>query len=98
MTEKITGMPVVYACDVFGDHQAEPHRLTDVDSKEFKDLDKALKFANECSECLNIEDLLYQAGVSARSIKRMEIVTLGTEELLLDQDNFIPLRDRSIIY
>lgn len=79
---------VHYACDSVGNHKAETSQLIDADLKEFHTMDKAIRFAIECTECLNLNELLEKSGVSSSILRENP-----HEDLLLNSENFIRYRE-----
>ena len=83
---------VHYSCDSVGDHKALTPQLIDSETKEFPEIGDAIKFATECTECLNYKELLKEAGVS----EEMLSAGLYEEDLLLDSVEFNRYRETFI--
>jgi len=83
---------VHYSCDSLGDHKALTAKLIDSEVKEFPEINSAIKFATECTECLNYKELLKEAGVS----EEMLSTGLYEEDLLLDSVEFNRYRETFI--
>jgi hypothetical protein len=82
---------VHYACDSKGDHKALTQHLIDTDVKNFENIQKAIAFATECTEVLNIKELLKEAGVTE------ELLSVDFQEedlLLLDLPEFSRYREQ----
>jgi hypothetical protein len=82
---------VYYGCDYLGDHRALTVNIIDVDFKTFSTLESALKFAIECTECLNLRELLKKQGISEAFLDQ----NLHKEDLLLNFDNFVRYKDNN---
>tara|TARA_R100000908_G_C3748898_1_gene143737 strand:+ start:611 stop:877 length:267 start_codon:yes stop_codon:yes gene_type:complete len=82
---------VYYGCDYLGDHKALTLNIIDVDFKTFDTLLEAVKFAIECTECLNIKELLKKQGIPEDLLDE----NLRPEDLLLNFNNFVRYQDNN---
>lgn len=71
---------VEYACDSYGDHTASYNSLIDTEKRKFTCQFKALKFINECTECLNKNRVLDLMGISKQVKSLINEDSLNTEE------------------
>ena len=81
---------VHYSCDSTGDHTALSIQLIDTEKKIFKTPFEAINFAAECTECLNLDDVLEKAGVNPCSPCAdilNEDLSLDSEELKIYKEN-----------
>lgn len=81
---------VVYACDTLGDHKAQFVKLIDTDERMFNSDTEALLFGTECTECLNLHELVDNLGEEAVKI----LLSTKEEPLLLDYKEFDHYSDK----
>lgn len=82
---------VYYGCDYLGDHTAPTVNIVDVEFKLFNTIDTAFKFAIECTECLNLKELLKKQGIPEDLLDE----NLQAEDLLLNFNNFVRYQDNN---
>jgi hypothetical protein len=79
---------VVYACDTLGDHKAQFVKLIDTDERMLDTAEEALLFGTECTECLNLHELVDNLGEENAKI----LLSAKEEPLLLDYKEFEHLK------
>jgi hypothetical protein len=84
---------VEYACDSYGDHTASYNSLIDTEKRKFTCSFKALKFINECTECLNKNRVLDLMGISNQVKNLIKDDSLNTEE-----EEFVEYKVKSVNY
>lgn len=82
---------VYYGCDYLGDHKALTLNIIDVDFKVFNTLKEAIQFATQCTECLNMKQLLIEQGIPEDLLDE----NLSAEDLLLNFNNFERYKDNN---
>lgn len=84
---------VEYACDSYGDHTASYNSLIDAEKRKFTCEFKALKFINECTECLNKDKVLDLMGISDK-IKNL----IKDDNLYKEEEEFVEYKVKIVNY
>lgn len=80
---------VIYGVDIFGDHTARPSKIIDTERRLFTNLQQALAFAAECTECINSDEIHQIMGAKTDNPP----IDLEAEDLLLNRAEFIRFRE-----
>jgi hypothetical protein len=80
---------VIYGVDIFGDHTARPHRIIDTERRMFGTPSQAIKFAKECTELINADEIHQIMGAKTDNPP----TDLQAEDLLLNKAEFIRFRE-----
>jgi hypothetical protein len=84
---------VEYACDLYGDHTSSYNFLIDTEKLKFTCQFKALKFINECTECLNKDKVLDLMGIPNK-IKNL----IKEDSLDKEEEEYVEYKLKSVNY